>query len=49
METDDNCNLQNKKIMGTYLNLLCDKDMEKSIKIERDLDIPRPSDLFRMQ
>jgi len=38
-----------KRLMGIYLNLLADKDMEKAGNIMRDLEVdevPRPADLF---
>jgi len=32
-----------------YLNLLCERDLERAVKLQRDLDVPVPSDLFDVQ
>ena len=37
---------KDKKILGTYLNLLSDKKPQEAVKICQKLEYPRPSDLF---
>lgn len=32
-----------------YLNLLCERDLEKAIKLQRDLEVPMPMDMFSQQ
>jgi hypothetical protein len=35
-----------QQIMSLYLNLLCDRNLEKAAKIQKSISIPSPSDLF---
>ena len=38
-----------KQVLSIYLELLSDKDILKAAKIQREIDILRPSDLFDYQ
>jgi hypothetical protein len=45
-----NCDVESlksdKQIMGLYVNLLAEKDLEKASKIVKDMDMPMPSDVL---
>lgn len=45
----DSCdqNQFSKQIQGIYLDLLVDQDEEKAQKIARDLEVPRPTEMFQ--
>ena len=47
----DSCNQDllkgNSAILGIYIDLLADQDEEKAERIIRDLDAPRPSEMFQ--
>lgn len=36
----------NNQVMGIYLDLMADRDCEKAAELQRDLEIPQPSELF---
>ena len=49
----EKCNVdqikQDKEIMGMYLNLLCERDLDKAIRLQNDIEVPMPTDLFTQE